>query len=341
MAVNQADRPSVIARLLARRVIAVVRVGKAGLLLRVAEALMAGGVSMIEFSLGTPGALEQLESAAVRFGHSAVFGAGTVLSDPMARRAMDAGARFIVAPNLNPAVIQVCHRKPHDVVVIPGGLTPAEIQAAWEMGADLVKVFPARLGRPTYIREVLVPLPAVRLVPTGGITLDNAGEFLQAGAAAVAVGCSLVDERVVESGDWSALEDRARLLIGRIRQAEPPFGLIRPGGCDGRSDNQAIRCPDHRGNHTAALAASLAAPGGCRLSGDRPRRSRVQPGSRPQPDGPTRGLGLPHAQQPLGAEDRACHPRPGSGCVARALDSHGTRGDLFCGDLPRLPGRSM
>ncbi len=212
------DRQAVVACLLARRLIAIVRVPDAAQLLPVAEALQAGGVEVIEFTLTTPGALEQLRAAREHFGGALILGAGTVLDAGLAQQAIEAGAQFIVAPNFDPAVVRLCHRHRYDVPVIPGALTPTEIVAAWTAGADFVKVFPAGLGGPSYIREVRAPLPQVQLVPTGGVTAENVVEFLKAGAVAVGVGSSLVDKAAVATRDWPTLTNRARRFVALISE---------------------------------------------------------------------------------------------------------------------------
>ena len=212
------DRHAVVAGLLARRLIAIVRVPDAAQLLPVAEALRAGGVEVVEFTLTTPGALEQLRAARAHFGGALILGAGTVLDAGLAQQAIEAGAQFIVAPNFDPAVVRLCHRHRYDVPVIPGALTPTEIVAAWTAGADFVKVFPAGLGGPSYIREVRAPLPQVQLVPTGGVTAENVVEFLKAGAVAVGVGSSLVDKAAVANRDWPALTNRARRFVALISE---------------------------------------------------------------------------------------------------------------------------
>ena len=212
------DRHAVVAGLLARRLIAIVRVPDAAQLLPVAKALHAGGVEVIEFTLTTPGALEQLRAARAHFGGALILGAGTVLDAGLAQQAIEAGAQFIVAPNFDPAVVRLCHRHRYDVPVIPGALTPTEIVAAWTAGADFVKVFPAGLGGPSYIREVRAPLPQVQLVPTGGVTAENVVEFLRAGAVAVGVGSSLVDKAAVAARGWPALTNRARRFVALISE---------------------------------------------------------------------------------------------------------------------------
>jgi 2-dehydro-3-deoxyphosphogluconate aldolase/(4S)-4-hydroxy-2-oxoglutarate aldolase len=165
----------------------------------------------------TPGALDAIRDLTGAFGARVVLGAGTVLDAETARAAIAAGARFIVSPTLSEPVIETCRR--HGVASIPGAYTPTEILAAWEMGADLVKVFPARSLGPQYIRDVLAPLPQVRLVPTGGVDLDNAAAFIAAGAAAVAIGGSLVDRASVAGGDLEVVRDRAAALVAVMATA--------------------------------------------------------------------------------------------------------------------------
>ncbi len=212
-------RQRVLDRIAGHRLIAIVRVTAADQLLPVAEALHAGGLQVIEFTLTTPGALEALRAARERFADASILGVGTVLNADVAQSAIEAGAQFVVAPHFDPDIIRLCHRGGYDVPVIPGALTPTEILAAWQAGADLIKVFPASLGGPRYIREVLAPLPHVRLVPTGGVTLENVVEFLSAGAVAVGVGSGLVDKAAVAAGDWPALTERARRFVALLSEA--------------------------------------------------------------------------------------------------------------------------
>ncbi|MBI3963348.1 MAG: bifunctional 4-hydroxy-2-oxoglutarate aldolase/2-dehydro-3-deoxy-phosphogluconate aldolase [Deinococcus sp.] len=203
--------------LLSQKVVAVVRLEKADSLLQAAQALSAGGVKVIEFTMTTPGALDIVATAARELGPEVLLGAGTVLDPETARSAILAGAQFIVAPTLNPEVITLCHR--YNVLVIPGALTPTEILAAWEAGADLVKVFPAAAVGPRYLRDVLAPLPYLRLLPTGGVTLENVGDFLRAGAAAVGIGGNLVDPQLVSAGKFAVLTERARQFVQAVNQA--------------------------------------------------------------------------------------------------------------------------
>ncbi|MDH4209809.1 MAG: bifunctional 4-hydroxy-2-oxoglutarate aldolase/2-dehydro-3-deoxy-phosphogluconate aldolase, partial [Anaerolineae bacterium] len=173
------SKDHILERILDNRIIAVVRLDTSAQLLQVARAIRAGGVEVIEFTMTTPDALSMIEETGRTLGDDVLLGAGTVLDARTARLAMAAGARFLVSPTLNRETIETCHR--FDVVAIPGALTPTEIFTAWEWGADLVKVFPARLGGPEYISDLLAPLPQLRLVPTGGVGPSNARQFIQAG----------------------------------------------------------------------------------------------------------------------------------------------------------------
>ncbi len=205
-------------QLLAEKVIAIVRLDGGERLLRVAEALRAGGIYAIEFAVSTPGALDALTKAAEQFGGEVLLGAGTVLDPETARAAILAGADFTVTPTVNLRTIEVCKR--YGKPIVAGAMTPSEMLAVWEAGADLVKVFPiGNIGGPDYIRAVLAPLPQLRLVPTGGVSSANAEEYLAAGAVAVAVGGSLVDKRAVANGDWAAITAEAVRLRRAVASA--------------------------------------------------------------------------------------------------------------------------
>jgi len=197
--------------------IAVIRIDDAARMRPVVEALASGEVRAIEVTMTTPGALEVLRAIAPALGEQILLGAGSVLDVETARLAILAGARFIVAPTFRPAVVELCHR--YDVVAMPGAYTPTEILTAWEGGADLVKVFPASGLGPGYLKELRGPLPQLRLVPTGGVTAENAGAFLSAGAVAVGVGGALVEREVVARGDYARITEQARRLTRAIGAA--------------------------------------------------------------------------------------------------------------------------
>ncbi|HEX5505295.1 MAG TPA: bifunctional 4-hydroxy-2-oxoglutarate aldolase/2-dehydro-3-deoxy-phosphogluconate aldolase [Thermomicrobiales bacterium] len=204
-------------RLLDGGVVAIVRLDSAAALQQVAEAVRAGGLTALEYTMTTPGALDALREASGRLGDDMLLGAGTILDPETARAAILAGARFIVTPTLNRDVIALCRR--YSVPIIPGAFTPTEILTAWEAGADLVKVFPAGVLGPGYFRDVLAPLPQVRLAPTGGVNERTAPEFFKAGAAAIAVGSALIDRATVAAGDWAEITRRARVYAEIARSA--------------------------------------------------------------------------------------------------------------------------
>jgi len=204
--------------LLASGVIAVIRVREAAALGAAARALAAGGVGGVEITLTTPGAIEAIGDLASDSGLAGcLLGAGTVLDESAARNVIAAGARFVVSPALDPAVIRVC-RDCH-IPCIPGAFTPTEILAAWRAGASLVKVFPAAAVGPGYARDILAPMPFLRLVPSGGVSLENAGEWIRAGAAAVSVGGALLSAALLRSESGAELTRRARAVVESVAQA--------------------------------------------------------------------------------------------------------------------------
>jgi len=202
---------------LASGVIAVVRLPRAADFRALAGALVAGGVSVVEITLTTPGALAGVRDLTAQDVPGAVVGAGTVLDEGSARDVLAAGARFVVSPTLDPAVLSRCREA--NVPCMPGALTPRELVEASRAGASHIKLFPASLVGPRYIREVLAPLPFLRLVPSGGVSLDNAGDWVRAGAVAVSIGSALVSPALVAERAWDQLTDRARALVARVAEA--------------------------------------------------------------------------------------------------------------------------
>jgi 2-dehydro-3-deoxyphosphogluconate aldolase/(4S)-4-hydroxy-2-oxoglutarate aldolase len=198
-------------------IVAVVRAASGERLADVAEALLAGGVEIIEVAFTVPRAHEVLAEVARRLGNRILLGAGTVLDPETARAALLEGAEFIVSPTVNLEVIKLCRR--YDKLVIPGALTPTEVLTAWEAGADVVKIFPSELTGPGYLRALAGPLPQVRLMPTGGVNLQTAAEFLKAGAFALGVGGSLVDPKTVAAGELAKIESLARQFVEVVRRA--------------------------------------------------------------------------------------------------------------------------
>ena len=195
-------------------VVAVVRLHDGGAVPALVQALAAGGVRAVEVTMTVPGALEVIRQLASSAPAGSVIGAGTVLDPDTASRAIDAGARFVVSPVFRPAIIEASHRR--DVPACPGCYTPTEILNAWDAGADIVKVFPASTLGPSFLNDVRAPLPQVKLMPTGGVTIENAGDWLRAGAIAVGIGSALVDARLVAAGDFAAITERAARLVANV-----------------------------------------------------------------------------------------------------------------------------
>ena len=205
-----------LARMVNSGVVAVMRAPSGEMLADVAQALFSGGVEAVEVTFTVPGAHRVLEQVADRLGDQILLGAGTVLDPETARTAMLAGAEFIVAPILNLDVIRLCQR--YDKAVIPGALTPTEVLTAWEAGADIVKVFPSDLTGPKYLKALHGPLPQIRLMPTGGVNLQTAADFLRAGACALGIGGALVESKAVAGGDMARIESLARQYVEIVRK---------------------------------------------------------------------------------------------------------------------------
>lgn len=212
--ISRAEAVSTIERL---AIVAVIRLDAAAVVPRAIEALAAGGVGAVEITMTVPGAIDSIRQMASALSQDMLIGAGTVLDGETARRAIDAGARFIVSPVFRPSMIQACHDC--GVPTLPGCYTPTEILDAWDAGADIVKVFPAHGLGPTFLRDVRAPLPQVKLMPTGGVSIENVGEWLAAGAVAVGVGSALVDARLVAAGDFAAITERAACMVANVAAA--------------------------------------------------------------------------------------------------------------------------
>jgi 2-dehydro-3-deoxyphosphogluconate aldolase/(4S)-4-hydroxy-2-oxoglutarate aldolase len=199
-------------------IVPVVRTASAEGALRSIEAIYQGGIRAAEITMTVPGAVKALEKCADTFGDKLVLGAGTVLDPETARACMLAGAEFFVSPSLKLSTIEIVQR--YSKVMMPGALTPTEVLTAWEAGADIVKVFPCgNVGGPKYIKALRAPFPHIQMIPTGGVNLETAGEFLKAGACAVAVGGELVDGKSVKEGRFDIIEERARQYLAVIAKA--------------------------------------------------------------------------------------------------------------------------
>lgn len=202
-------------RVLDRRIVAILRAPSGELLADVAAALAAGGIDILEVTFTVPRAHRVLEEVADRLGDQILLGAGTVLDSETARIAMLSGARFIVTPTVNPDVLRFCRR--YDLLAMPGALTPTEVLSAWEHGGDVVKVFPSDITGPKYLKALHGPLPQIRLMPTGGVNLQTAVEFLQCGACALGIGTSLVEPQAVARRDLKRIESLAGQYVELVR----------------------------------------------------------------------------------------------------------------------------
>jgi 2-dehydro-3-deoxyphosphogluconate aldolase / (4S)-4-hydroxy-2-oxoglutarate aldolase len=198
-------------------IVAVIRMKEVDKLRAVVDALADGGIRALEITMTVPGAVELIRQLAPTLPPGFIFGAGTVLDADTVYRVVDAGARFIVSPVFRREVIAACQAR--DVAAMPGCFSPTEILEAWDAGADVVKVFPATALGPGYLRDVRAPLPQVKLMPTGGVTVENAGDWIRAGAVAVGVGSSLLDTTAIAAGNFRVLRTNAERMLANVRAA--------------------------------------------------------------------------------------------------------------------------
>src|SRR5688572_24348358 len=212
------DRTAILAAVETAGIVAVIRIKDPSRLKGVVDAIAEGGVRVLEVTMTVPGAVDLIADLAPRMPAGFVLGAGTVVDAATAKRVIDAGARFIVSPVFRQEVIDACHER--GVAAMPGCFSPTEILDAWDGGADVVKVFPATALGPGYIKDIRGPLPHVKLMPTGGVTLDNAGEWIKAGAVAVGVGTALLDAKAIEEGNFDVLRRNAERIVANVRRAQ-------------------------------------------------------------------------------------------------------------------------
>ncbi len=212
------EKREILNRMVSEGFIPLIRATSASEAIDVADAIKAGGAGFLEITMTVPGAIEVVKELSLKYKDTIIIGAGTVLDPETGRAALLAGAQFIVSPTINLDLISLAHR--YSIVVIPGAMTPTEILAAWNAGADLVKVFPAaQLGGPDYIKAVRGPLPQVLLMPSGGVNRENAGAYIRAGAAVVAAGGELVDKKAVKQGAFHIITKNTRAFVRTIREA--------------------------------------------------------------------------------------------------------------------------
>jgi len=203
-------------KILESGVVAIMRAKSSDQLLAAADAIREGGVNVIEVTMTTPGALDVISRAVSKYDESVVFGAGSVLDPESARASILAGAQFIVCPTLSVATIELCKR--YAIPAMPGAYTPTEALVAWQAGADVVKIFPADIGGPAYIKAIKAPLPQIRLAPVGGVSLENTADFIRAGSACVGVGSSLVNQKLLDGKDFATLTELARRFRAEVEK---------------------------------------------------------------------------------------------------------------------------
>jgi len=209
-------RDAILSTIIEIGIVPVVRTESAEGAIKAIDAIYRGGIRVAEITMTVPGALRALEKVADKFGDQIVLGAGTVLDPETARACMLAGAEFIVTPSLNLATIEMAKR--YSKVIMPGALTPTEVVTAWQAGGDVIKVFPcSAVGGAKYIKSLRAPFPQIEMIPTGGVNLETIGDFLRAGACAVAVGAELIDVPNIRAGRHEVFEERAKQFLEAIR----------------------------------------------------------------------------------------------------------------------------
>ncbi|MCA9027854.1 MAG: bifunctional 4-hydroxy-2-oxoglutarate aldolase/2-dehydro-3-deoxy-phosphogluconate aldolase [Planctomycetaceae bacterium] len=207
-------------RVLDSGLVAIIRAPNGDQLVEVAEALLEGGIDVIEVTFTVPGVLDIISKVRDALGDRILLGAGTVLDTESARAALLAGAEFLVTPTVNTGVIEMCNR--YDKVIMPGGFTPTEVLTAWEAGADIVKVFPADIGGPKHLKALKGPFPQIRLLPTGGVDLKTLSGFVAAGACAVGLGSALVEKEALANRDMDRIRDLAAQYVDCMKSARNP-----------------------------------------------------------------------------------------------------------------------
>lgn len=217
-----ASRDQQLQRVLKSGIVAILRASSADQLAGVARALYSGGIDVIEVTFTTPNAAGVISEVRRDLGDKVLLGAGTILDTETARAAILAGAEFLVSPTVNVEVIRLAHR--YDKLMLPGAFTPTEILTAWEAGADVIKLFPAEVGGPAYLKAIRGPLPQVKLLPTGGVNLQTLPAFLEAGAVAVGLGSQLVSSQALAAGDFATIEQTAREYVQLVKQTRLRLG---------------------------------------------------------------------------------------------------------------------
>ena len=205
---------SVIQQILTRKIVAIVRLDDYTRAVEVAQALSQGGINVVEFTLTGKGAIEAVSAVREALGDAVCVGVGSVLKPEQVQAAVDAGAQFVVTPAVRQQVIAACVNR--DTLVMAGGFTPTELLDAHEAGAELVKLFPAQQGGVRYLKDILAPLPFLKVVPTGGVSSENARDYLGAGAVAVGIGGQLVSKQAVAAGQFDLITTAAQACVAAV-----------------------------------------------------------------------------------------------------------------------------
>jgi len=211
-------KQEILNEILNAKAVAILRVQEADKLRKIIEAIYAGGISVIEITMTVPNAIKLIERMSEELDKNIILGVGSVLNQSIAEKAIKAGAKYVVSPVLKKEIIDVSHK--HDVPSMPGCFTPTEIQTAYEYGADIIKIFPADVVGMAFFKSVLAPLPHLKLMPTGGVNLTNAGDWLKVGACAVGIGSALLDKKAIAEENYSVLTQNAKIIIENIQKGK-------------------------------------------------------------------------------------------------------------------------
>jgi 2-dehydro-3-deoxyphosphogluconate aldolase/(4S)-4-hydroxy-2-oxoglutarate aldolase len=209
------NRKEIVEKIFDLKAVAVIRMEDPSKLIKVAEAIHDGGVKAIEITMTVPNAIETIALATKEIGNKVLIGVGSVLNPKMAQMAIDAGAQYVVSPIFKKEIIDVSHK--NNIPSMPGTFTPTEVQLAYEAGADIVKLFPADILGMAFIKGIMAPMPHLRIMPTGGVSLTNAGDWIKSGACAVGVGSALLDKNAIDSGNYKLLTKNAEKIMNSIR----------------------------------------------------------------------------------------------------------------------------
>jgi 2-dehydro-3-deoxyphosphogluconate aldolase/(4S)-4-hydroxy-2-oxoglutarate aldolase len=208
-------RNEIVQKIIELKVVAVIRMEDPNKLIKVAEAIYDGGVQAIEITMTVPNAIETIALASKEIGDKVLIGVGSILDAEMAQRAIDAGAQYVVSPIFKKEIIEKSHK--NNIPAMPGTFSPTEVQLAYEAGADIVKLFPADVLGMAFIKGIKAPMPHLKIMPTGGVSLTNAGDWIKVGACAVGVGSALLDKKAIDSGNYKLLRENAEIIMNSIR----------------------------------------------------------------------------------------------------------------------------